>query len=610
MKKAIWIFVLAICIAACLTLCACGAPATNDSHTEDPTNQEPALLEFENLAFADQTIEYDGIAHDLAVTGAPEGTTIRYSNNGKIEVGTYTISATLSKEGYRSRTISATLSVTVPSAQSVVTARSNVLSQSDEAYDFSLHLAGTGSYAGYSGTANAYYDGKYRYDSATQQIQFMRTTSGLLLYDATEYITIQGQTRLEVNANDKGKIKSVKVLTDEDGELTLINRPFAALVDALQANNLKNIQTAQGDYKFRANIELSANNALVQKALSIIGKQGTTISLKGVSLTNPVNGLVLYFNLGADKKLTDFRLSTELSFPAGGADFTISLTYSQKASNTQISLPDLNSVTLDKNEISAELTTISNAISAVKNSGTYSLDVEAINEFDPGLTTTATKDRYIARMFKHTYSDMVAFNHSYEYKTHHETDGKETYKYTIGNIQDGTTHKVSRKGTNTVTPLADVTVDTQFDYLTNVLQFAANDINCLKKETKNGITTFSLYLTDEGVLSIENKVLSFINSNDADGVIAVDNYFNNSEYQVKGAEVSIAIKNGAIDSVSFETEIKYHPVGGNYTDKNITLNDTLTIAVNEHLADAQKYEAPKKAEAALVGLSAAKYYIN
>ena len=40
------------------------------------------LKEFENIIFADDTIEYDGESHSLTVSGAPDFATVSYNQNG------------------------------------------------------------------------------------------------------------------------------------------------------------------------------------------------------------------------------------------------------------------------------------------------------------------------------------------------------------------------------------------------------------------------------------------------------------------------------------------------------------------------------------------------
>ena len=624
MRKCFWIIIVVLCCALVMVVAACGKKdnntPTDSTHTDNTStdNTQPAvqLANFVNIAFADQTVEYDGDVHTLLAEGVPEGASVTYSNNSGSAVGTYEASVNITKDGYNPLTLRAVLQVTVPSAQSVITARAAANEDTTNNYNFLLNMAGSVAIAGYSGTANARYDGKYRYNSETGDLQFSRTTSGLLLYDATEYIALQGDTKLKVTANDKGVVKKVNVMVADDEELLLVNKPIVAIVDALKADNLTNIAlSANSGYMFQANIRLSGDNTLVNKVLAIVAKQGTSISMKGVSFTNPVNGLVLYFNLGKDKKLDSFALSAALSIPVAGNKVELQLDYSQVADDKAIAVPSLGNLVWDKNAIGAELTKINGAMGTLKASKTYSLDVEAINETDPGWTTMATKDRYTARMYKNTYQlngvDFCAFNHSFEYKTHHEEDGAETYKYTIGNIKDGTAHMVSRKDSNTITALDDVDADTQFDWLTDAFAYTAEDIDCLRKEVKGSVTTYTLYLNNAGTVAVGQKVSEMINSNTAEGVVPVENYFDDADYVVNGCDMVIAINNGKLASINVQTSVKYNPTAGEYTQKRVTLQDSLAMVVNDKLSDAQKYEAPTSTTTKLgsFGLNNGKFYI-
>jgi len=74
--------------------------------------EEPVIRDFENLVFADASVEYDGQAHNLAVTGVPEGATVTYDKADLVEVGTYVITATVAMEGYNTATLTATLTIT------------------------------------------------------------------------------------------------------------------------------------------------------------------------------------------------------------------------------------------------------------------------------------------------------------------------------------------------------------------------------------------------------------------------------------------------------------------------------------------------------------------
>lgn len=67
--------------------------------------------DFEGVVFESETFLYDGSAKSVYVTGAPEGTEIVYENNGQTDLGEYTVTATLTKQYYNTKTLTATLKI-------------------------------------------------------------------------------------------------------------------------------------------------------------------------------------------------------------------------------------------------------------------------------------------------------------------------------------------------------------------------------------------------------------------------------------------------------------------------------------------------------------------
>lgn len=70
--------------------------------------------DFEGISFENVTVDYDGNEHQLGdvVGEVPEGTDVTYQNRDpKVDVGIYTATATLSKEGYNNLTLTATLTI-------------------------------------------------------------------------------------------------------------------------------------------------------------------------------------------------------------------------------------------------------------------------------------------------------------------------------------------------------------------------------------------------------------------------------------------------------------------------------------------------------------------
>ncbi|MBQ7994720.1 MAG: DUF5050 domain-containing protein [Bacilli bacterium] len=115
--------VLLIPVALSLFLVSCGGdnPPSSDSASKDITSQsgtqtsessEPKK-DFTGVYFQNASFTYDGSPHILGeVTGAPSGTTITYSGrNEYINVGTYEATATLQKEGYNDKVLTATLTI-------------------------------------------------------------------------------------------------------------------------------------------------------------------------------------------------------------------------------------------------------------------------------------------------------------------------------------------------------------------------------------------------------------------------------------------------------------------------------------------------------------------
>ena len=222
MKKIIIVICLVLCVMLCASLIACN---DNQNSTEQSTSQGTpqeanqqgsveqgsgqALLEMKNVTLANASYEYDGQPHSLAVANIPEGASVVYSGNEKTEVGEYTVTATINKTGYKTVTLSSKLTITVPSAGSIIKARSKANQSDDDNYDFFLNFAGNVEYMGYSGTANANYDAKYRYKKSTDELSFVRTTSGILLYDGSEYITTIDGSKVYVKTNEDNKIKKI-----------------------------------------------------------------------------------------------------------------------------------------------------------------------------------------------------------------------------------------------------------------------------------------------------------------------------------------------------------------------------------------------------------------
>ena len=67
---------------------------------------------FEGVTFEDATYTYDGREKSIEVNGVPDGATVKYNvSNSYTNAGTYPIEATISKEGYKTLVLTATLTI-------------------------------------------------------------------------------------------------------------------------------------------------------------------------------------------------------------------------------------------------------------------------------------------------------------------------------------------------------------------------------------------------------------------------------------------------------------------------------------------------------------------
>ncbi|MBR0439379.1 MAG: hypothetical protein IJK27_01280 [Bacilli bacterium] len=120
MKKTLPIILLSLALA--LTGCvSTGEESRSHSSENESTSVEPLYKDFENVFFDSKTLIYDGESHILdEVRGAPEGTQITYTGREThIDVGTYTASALLTKEGYNNKTLTATLTINKASFENI-----------------------------------------------------------------------------------------------------------------------------------------------------------------------------------------------------------------------------------------------------------------------------------------------------------------------------------------------------------------------------------------------------------------------------------------------------------------------------------------------------------
>lgn len=571
----------------------------------------------DNLVFNGAEVVYDGKSHKIELESVPSGAEVSYKGgekgNSAVEEGDYNITATVSKRNYNDKKISANLKIRMPSGAEVSAAREAVKNNEVQNYEFLIKLSGSVSmYEFETPDANAIYEG--RYDTDGTNVRFFRKTSGILLYDSREYIyntseDHEHKIRLKVDENDVAKKLSV-VKDDEDPDLVLLNLPFVKIVDSLKADNIIDIEKSDlSGYLFKSKIKLDSENPILDRVLKILEKLGTSITIKGVTLPNIAKGVDFYFNM-KDNKLDTFEFGTEISFDLDGQGVGLRLFYSQKPAENGIDIPSTEGISVKAADIQAALNKIKAAADAVKADESYSIDMEAKNEFDPGWNKLAIVDSYKARLYKHVDD----FNHSYEFKSHTEDEGAEKYKYTIGNVtKDPGVWKISRKGGNTQEEMNPApTHGMRFDYLLSAVLAKPADVDCVKTTDgkTDGEKIYEVFLGDASAKRFQQKILEIVNSNEADGVEPVNNHIGD-KYDVRDAVITIKVNGEKITEAACKTTFKYVPTEGEYKAGKITLTDSVEIFVNKNLDKAQEYTAPETVDTHLtkLGLNNAKFYI-
>ena len=119
MKKLLLAFIVPLLLVACGHTSGEVNPPDDDPPIIDPPT--PVVLDFENVYFDNMTLTYDGNPHILnEVRGAPEGTLITYEGREEhSDVGTYTATALLTKDGYNDLTLTATLTINYASFENI-----------------------------------------------------------------------------------------------------------------------------------------------------------------------------------------------------------------------------------------------------------------------------------------------------------------------------------------------------------------------------------------------------------------------------------------------------------------------------------------------------------
>ena len=87
-------------------------PIPDPESTQDSTSEQESLQVFTGIVFENVTIDYDGEEHTITALGIPQNATVSYTNAGPFKnAGEYTVSISVSAEGYTTYTKDAKLTI-------------------------------------------------------------------------------------------------------------------------------------------------------------------------------------------------------------------------------------------------------------------------------------------------------------------------------------------------------------------------------------------------------------------------------------------------------------------------------------------------------------------
>ena len=219
---------------------------------------------FSNITFEGATFEYDGEEHSIYVSGAPSFATVKYTNNGKKSVGTYTVTATISAPNYNNLTLTAILKIT---GRNITGVTLNDKSFQYDGKSHSLEVEGTLPIG-----VSVSYSNNGKVDSGSYKVTATLSGEGYNSLQLTATLTIT-----PIPLSNPGYFNSRAYIYDgQNHSITVTYAPSSATItyrclNATGTNTFKNA----GTYVVEATVKTDKNHASVMTAYLIIANEGT-----------------------------------------------------------------------------------------------------------------------------------------------------------------------------------------------------------------------------------------------------------------------------------------------------------------------------------------------
>ena len=298
-------------IALILCLCVCCFAACDDEsgNGENAGGQEPAAAKIEGITLSGAAYTYDGTAKSLAVAGTlPEGVSVTYTNNGKTDAGTYSVTATLKGDGYETLTLTADLVI----EEAQITGVTAVSEQS-------VYANGASHMPSFSGTLPDGVEVKYYVDEAevTDGLKRLGTYTVKIVLDGDNYKALELPVTFQI------KLNAAELAADVIDAFGAVPEPWELLPSSFGPQyHVSNAAPNYTGFVNVSNIPVNGIGKQMNVAYGLLNKTEKALSYVNTVMAAMNTIKTLYTNY-LDGNPANYETYTGT---AGGFTFTVSLT--------------------------------------------------------------------------------------------------------------------------------------------------------------------------------------------------------------------------------------------------------------------------------------------
>ncbi|NLM19246.1 MAG: InlB B-repeat-containing protein [Clostridiaceae bacterium] len=436
-------------------------------------------------------------------------------------------------------------------------ARDATVNSNQFEYNFNLNV--TTKFAAFNGPS-AISQGNVKYNSASQNSYIKReNNSGLLISDGTIYTVKTGTSLSEFKVNKDNKLYGYSS--------TQVSNDFK-----YESSSYAKVLFEYGEDKITAVTKTSQNKYKVTFSGSITGFMNTALN----ALNSPIvqrfinvpendsnlNVYVTFDNGKIDKFEYEFSISVSLA----SITFHYDLDFVKVGTGVTITPPAFQNVSISETDINTDLNDIKSAFTSYKaqqNSGynyTVKTKVDYPGAFAINSTTAGRTMRNISGNEVYFWN-RIEFDSDYKNNDLYKNKGIDDYERYRIKVASGDVYDVEYRvfpPKYEYTKLDDYEngdIDEYYLLLKNEF-FNTTNISIVQKASSAGNTTYSLGLTNDGIVAL----LSFIDENirvDVNEQNEITIYNIESEMIIKNAEFDIIISEGKITEININIKGSY-----------------------------------------------------